>query len=631
MPPKMNAKTDRWLDQTAGATPSSRKGKTQVGQGAPISGLSSLEDLQRLVAGMQSDIKRRQGEVATAAKAVDADEEKASKAKKAASDAAVSAGKEVSGLPSLPAQAAGGKTPKEDHDAATAAQKAFNTHQTTVDTAYEAATGYDETASGAEDTAKEAGTTAKAQCDAIKEHANQGRGLATQAQRAQRRAAQVLAQKTTELQAKKDDKNAKAELKKQQQLAQKINQSAQAINGAATQLESSHDAAFGKVTTIGEHVTAIGEKRTEIGKSVTTLGDASKDTAAALVAANEAAAAAKKRLDEDEGEVAKEDQLKWTSNPPMEIPLELSAGPIDLEKLVVTGEFTATKEISGGRKAGTAKGKSSTKVSSSTSQTGEVELAVEEECKAVILGKKVDIKAKGGAKASFEEASIGVEATFDGVSSMGTPSIGFTIVGVDWNEADVKVAEAEVKWSSVAIEIGTVRGYKIECKASIAAVLNPNWTKIGQFMAEKFGTQALAAVGVSGSIILGGILTLAVPIVAILTKDEIPNAADAARATLDKECAAFKAVMCGGSGSGAGAVLAQQAIQAAKVPKPEFVKAAKARSLDAEAKEKVKPVIRQQAIDAYWKEHPVEKFLSGDEGMGGGFRLFKMTLDAALR
>lgn len=315
--------------------------------------------------------------------------------------------------------------------------------------------------------------------------------------------------------------------------------------------------------------------------------------------------------------------VKETGFETPDIPIKKSAGPVQIDSVKFGGMVEFEDPA---REDGVSVGGSVTNVEQGVKAEAAKKLKS-------IAGSGLDVKFKAGGKATTKGVEAGAEVTFEGQSFDHT--INFVIIGKEWKSGDVKLAQLKYKLEGLKVDLGSVSLASGPAKAGFKGygeiTLDPDWGRIGTWMAQRFGAAAAGSVALSVGMIAIGASVIVLYVHTMLTKDEIARNVDAARATLDKETAGYKAAMTGEEGGGEmGRSYAKKSTAKADAPAPTLYEKAKERSLDKEAYAKLAPVIRQKAIDAYWKEHWFEKMMYGEQGAGsGGFRTFKRVLDAS--
>jgi hypothetical protein len=215
--------------------------------------------------------------------------------------------------------------------------------------------------------------------------------------------------------------------------------------------------------------------------------------------------------------------------------------------------------------------------------------------------------------------------------------LNFTLVGGEWSEGNVYWMRLSIPFRVRKSWSTRISGAEAQVQFTGTITLNfqPNYRRLRTWIGERFAQMATAEVATAAGFIAGGAATIAAAVYTISLGDEIAVKARHAQDNLRDYCRSYQNVMRGrepiaSEGGRRGAADALRRINVSRVPQQALAEAAQRRDLFQEAFNHVWPRMRQQIIDDYWREHYVERFLTGREGMGsGGFSTFIRTVDAA--
>jgi len=268
----------------------------------------------------------------------------------------------------------------------------------------------------------------------------------------------------------------------------------------------------------------------------------------------------------------------------------------------------------------------------------EAKYEIEQGVRSKILGWQPSLK--GGGELTTKGSKFGVGVSID--TNIGPVPVTMTPLEfniIKWEpggKPKFAVCATSAEFQLAAFEHTTSDGktYKVEAKPKLEFEFQPNPVQIGKWVAENLGKVVATEVGIAGSLIAGGLMTIGIAFYQIANSGEITERTEFAVKKCKNYCRSAQNVLRGeapveevGGPEGAAAASAILSDLNQKFP-PELVTAeAKKCPLYANAWGQAWPKIKQQAIDDYWADHKFEHFIYGDGGTGGGFKAFKRVLD----
>ncbi len=248
---------------------------------------------------------------------------------------------------------------------------------------------------------------------------------------------------------------------------------------------------------------------------------------------------------------------------------------------------------------------------------------------------------------------IGVSSKATGKIGMQGGEIGVEPIGVQFERAtfalkfnilSYSAEKSQVEFPNMTFQVGVlpIKGegtasdgskYKYEIKPILEFKFEPNYEEIGKWLAQRFGTQAAAELGVAGGIVLAGVATIAAAVVTASLGSEVRERVELSIKYTNEFCDAYQMAVreakSGGgtsqwaaAGSAAGMKLIEQAKD--KVPPEALKEEAQKRDLRSEAFAIAFPQIREALLQNYREEHYVEWWVYGEDGPG--YKILKRLL-----
>ena len=323
---------------------------------------------------------------------------------------------------------------------------------------------------------------------------------------------------------------------------------------------------------------------------------------------------------------------------PIKPPMPL--GPIEFEGMEATGELEFEPPATSQAPAAPTGPSTDLKVST-VEGGGSSGPAVGEEVKLEhAFGERVlgyTPKLSGGSKITNQGIEIGAEFAFEGQNTAG--ALQFQIL--DWKagqEPKVGVAkyESSGKWSAPAVEIPGWGVGKLTFTGKLAAVFQPNYKEIGEWLSEQLAKEVVVDLAFDASIALVGVATLVATWYEMAYAEAEGNdemkAALKAKSDVLAFCHAYASVLQGfeanRAGAGAqGATAAEQILAKGEAstgtPRAALTAAAQKRGKEGhdfslEVYDGVRSTARDSLKTKYESEHKVKSFLVHLAGQEGG-------------
>ena len=315
-------------------------------------------------------------------------------------------------------------------------------------------------------------------------------------------------------------------------------------------------------------------------------------------------------------------------------------GPIEFEGMEATGELEFEPPATSQAPAAPTGPSTDLKVST-VEGGGSSGPAVGEEVKLEhAFGERVlgyTPKLSGGSKITNQGIEIGAEFAFEGQNTAG--ALQFQIL--DWKagqEPKVGVAkyESSGKWSAPAVEIPGWGVGKLTFTGKLAAVFQPNYKEIGEWLSEQLAKEVVVDLAFDASIALVGVATLVATWYEMAYAEAEGNdemkAALKAKSDVLAFCHAYASVLQGfeanRAGAGAqGATAAEQILAKGEAstgtPRAALTAAAQKRGKEGhdfslEVYDGVRSTARDALKTKYESEHKVKSFLVHLAGQEGG-------------
>lgn len=216
--------------------------------------------------------------------------------------------------------------------------------------------------------------------------------------------------------------------------------------------------------------------------------------------------------------------------------------------------------------------------------------------------------------------------------------------GLKFNIISYSTEKSKVEFPNMTFQVGVmpIKGegkasdgssYKYEIKPMLEFKFEPNYEEIGKWLAQRFGQQAAAELGLAGGIVIAGVATIAAGIVTASLGSEVRERVELAIKYTNEFCDAYQMAVreakSGGGGSqwaAAGSAAGMKVIDQAKdkVPPEALKEEAQKRDLRGEAFNIAFPQIREALLQNYRDEHYIEWAVYGEDGPG--YRILKRLL-----
>ncbi len=249
---------------------------------------------------------------------------------------------------------------------------------------------------------------------------------------------------------------------------------------------------------------------------------------------------------------------------------------------------------------------------------------------------KISVSSKAGGKIGAQGGEISLEPI--GVQfERATFALKFNVISYS-------TEKSKVEFPSMTFQVGVIpiKGegtasdgskYKYEIKPILEFKFEPNYEEIGKWLAQRFGTQAAAELGLAGGIVLAGVATIAAAVVTASLGSEVRERVELSIKYTNEFCDAYQMAVreakSGGgtsqwaaAGSAAGMKLVEQAKD--KVPPEALKEEAQKRDLRSEAFGIAFPQIREALLQNYRDEHYIEWAVYGEDGPG--YKILKRLL-----
>lgn len=249
---------------------------------------------------------------------------------------------------------------------------------------------------------------------------------------------------------------------------------------------------------------------------------------------------------------------------------------------------------------------------------------------------KISVSSKAGGKIGAQGGEISLEP-------IGVQFERATF-GLKFNLISYSTEKSKVEFPNMTFQVGVlpIKGegtasdgskYKYEIKPILEFKFEPNYEEIGKWLAQRFGTQAAAELGLAGGIVLAGVATIAAAVVTASLGSEVRERVELSIKYTNEFCDAYQMAVreakSGGgtsqwaaAGSAAGMKLIEQAKD--KVPPEALKEEAQKRDLRSEAFGIAFPQIREALLQNYREEHYVEWWVYGEDGPG--YKILKRLL-----
>jgi hypothetical protein len=307
-------------------------------------------------------------------------------------------------------------------------------------------------------------------------------------------------------------------------------------------------------------------------------------------------------------------------SPKLEIPINKSLGPIELDSVAAYGEFNY--EVFDPGQAANAPEGTPSETQTRTGATAEAgggvgvqgELQRSWEDSAIKKWTGFTPQLKAGGELTTAGGELGVEGALEGESV--STSLRFTLIGEDFETAQIEFAT--LTWGiqiprhkTPEMDLGGGVKVKADLQEKYEAKFKPDYIAIGRWIAQRFLTAAAGEVVISGAFIAGGVMTIVGFVMAISEAEEMSKIPDQVAGFVSGYAKGYQAAMRNENAGGGGAGYAEgfqhgkSKIEESKskVPAPVLVEEARKRDLFQEGVDAILPTAKERALQEWQANH----------------------------